>query len=65
MDELFPGKPERDAIHYLADRMGAEKLRATIAQLPAVTAMPYAPKITKPTELQRDLAKLITFYKQE
>jgi hypothetical protein len=41
-----------------------EKLLATIKALPEIVCQPYAPKITKPTELKRDFGKLLLFVKQ-
>ena len=62
--DFYKNKTERKALDDLAGKIGYEKLRSTIEHLPEVTAMPYAPKITKPSELKRDLGKLIAFYKQ-
>lgn len=62
--EFYKNKTERAALACLIENIGYEKLKSTIEHLPEVTAMPYAPKITKPTELKRDLGKLIAFYKQ-
>jgi hypothetical protein len=56
---------ERNALQDLADRLGFDKLLATINHLEEITSQPYAPKITKPTELKRDIGKLIAFYKQK
>jgi hypothetical protein len=64
-EELYKRKTERQALEDLAAKIGYEKLKRTIEALPEVIARPYAPKITKPSELKRNLAKLITFYKQE
>lgn len=56
---------ERKALQDLVDRIGFEKLLTTINHLEEITSQPFAPRITKPTELKRDLGKLIAFYKQE
>lgn len=61
---FYKNKTERGALEELHAQIGYEKLLNTIKALPEVTARPYAPKITKPTELRRDLGKLLTFYKQ-
>lgn len=63
--EFYKMKTERNALDALAKQLTVEKLYATIQSLPEITSMPYAPKITKPTELKRDLGKLLTFYRQE
>lgn len=63
--DFYRNKTERAALDKLAGRIGFEKLKNTILQLEEITSRPYAPKITTPVELKRDLGKLITFYKQE
>lgn len=55
---------ERKALQELADRIGYDKLLATIRHLPQFVGQRYAPKITRPTELRRDLGKLIAFAKE-
>ena len=61
---MFENTTERKALVELAEKIGKEKLNNLIVALPEIVAMPYAPKITKPTELKRDLGKLIIFLKQ-
>lgn len=63
--DFYRIKTERAALEALTKHIGFEKLKATIEALEEVTSHRYAPKITKPTELRRDLGKLITFAKQE
>lgn len=63
-DELFKNTTERKSLEYLIERFGVEKIQRTINALPAIVSQPYAPKITKPSELKRDFAKLILFYEQ-
>lgn len=63
--DFFKNKTERNALDDLAKQITFEKLKATIQQLPKIIGQPYAPKPTKPTELKRDLGKLIAFSKQE
>ena len=63
--KLFGNKTERKAITELVEQFGYEKIEATIKALPGVIAKPYAPKITTPYQLQRDLGKLIAFVNQE
>jgi len=62
--EFYKNKTERNALDSLAEKIGFEKLLATVQHLPQVISQPYAPKITKPSELKRDMGKLIAFYKQ-
>lgn len=63
--DFFKNKTERQAIDDLAKQITYDKLKATIEQLPKIIGQPYAPKVTKPTELKRDLGKLIAFSKQK
>lgn len=56
---------QRKALDELAKTIGFEKLKNTILALKDITSKPYAPKITSPTDLKRDLGKLISFYNQE
>lgn len=63
-EDFYKNKTERKALDDVARKITFEKTLATIYELPRITALPYAPKITKPTELKRDLGKLITFHKQ-
>ena len=63
-EDFYRNTTERKALDTLAGKIGFDKLLATIKHLDEITSQPYAPKITKPTELKRDLGKLLTFYKQ-
>lgn len=63
--DIYKNKTERNALDVMAQKIGYEKLLATVRALPEVTSRPYAPRITKPTELRRDFGKLLTFYNQE
>lgn len=64
-EELYRNTTERSALEVMATKFGYEKLLATIQALPGIVSQPYAPRITKPTELKRDLGKLLLFMKQE
>lgn len=64
-EEFYKNTTERRALEYMATKWGYEKLLNTITSLPEIVSKPYAPKITKPTELKRDLGKLLLFLKQE
>ena len=63
--EFYKNTTERKALEYMATKWSYEKLLNTIIALPEIVTKPYAPKITKPTELKRDLGKLLIFLKQE
>ena len=64
-EELYKNTTERNALSSLVEKIGYEKVINTIKALPAIVTLPYAPRITKPTELKRSLGKLLLFYKQE
>ncbi len=63
--DFYRNKTERRALHEMCTKIGYEKLLATIIRLPEITSKPFAPKITKPSELRRDFGKLLSFVKQE
>lgn len=62
--DFYKNKTERRALDQLAAQFGTEKMLRTIQALPDIVSQPFAPKITKPTELRRDFGKLIAFVKQ-
>jgi len=62
---LFKRKSEREALSRLIKDHGEEKLRDIIAFLPRSNASPYAPTITTPISLERDLGKLIAWSQKE
>ena len=64
-ERLFSNKTQRAAIERLVKKYGEEKTISTIEALPDIINKPYAPKITTPYELERDLGKLIAFFNQE
>lgn len=64
-DTLFSNRTERKSLLRLLERFGIEKVRATIEALPGIINKPYAPKITTPYELEKNLGKLISFVNQE
>jgi phage replication O-like protein O len=64
-EELYRNTTERAAIDWMASKWGVEKLANMIEALPSIVTKPYAPKITKPTELKREIPKLLIFIKQE
>lgn len=63
-EDFYRNKTERNALESLVTLFGYDKVLNTIVSLPEVVAKPYAPKITKPTELKRDLGKLLIFMQQ-
>lgn len=63
--EFYKNISERNALESLAETLGVEKLKNIIKHLPEIISQPYAPKITKPTELKKGLGKLIAFHNQE
>ncbi len=62
--DFYKNKTERKALESLASKITYGKLLNTIKALPSIINRPYAPKITSPTELKRDLGKLIVFHNQ-
>jgi hypothetical protein len=64
-EDFFKNKTERRALEDMTKKWGYEKLLNTIRHLPEVVGRPYAPRITKPSDLRRDIGKLIAFVKQE
>jgi hypothetical protein len=63
--DFYKNTTERKALEAMTKNWGYSKLLSTIQELPRIIGQPYAPKITKPTELRRDIGKLVAFYNQE
>ena len=63
--EWYGNKTQRSAVIFLLEKFGEEKLTQLVKKLPAITSKKFAPKITSPYELKRDLAKLKIFIEQE
>lgn len=61
----YKNTTQRKATAYLIEKYGIEKVRNMVTQLPTIVSKKYAPKITSPFELKRDLSKLILFVKQD
>lgn len=61
---LFRNKTERSASSRLLSKYGMEKMTATLEGLPDIISRPYAPRITTPNELEKNLGKLIAFVNQ-
>jgi hypothetical protein len=63
-ERLFPQKGQRDAMKRMLKQHGEEKIKFIMEQIPKVNATKYAPTITTPCELERNLGKLIAFYQK-
>lgn len=62
---LFKNKTERGAVERLLEKIGREKLEATIVYASQANGMAYAPTITTPYQLEKKLGELIAFYKKQ
>jgi phage replication O-like protein O len=63
-ERLFANKTERGASVRLLEKYGKDKMLATTLQLPKIISKPYAPRITTPYELEKNLGKLLAFVEQ-
>lgn len=63
-EEFYKNTTERKSLEHIANKLGKEKLTRLLMALPDIVSKPYAPKITKPSELKRDFGKLVLFLKQ-
>ncbi len=63
--DFYSNKTERAALEEMASKWGYDKLLSSIRELPKIIGQPYAPRITKPSELRSGIGKLIAFYQQE
>ena len=63
-ERLFSNKTERACADRLIKKFGIEKMTSALQKLPGIISQPYAPKITTPYELEKNLGKLITFVEQ-
>ena len=62
---IFKNTTERASIERMIKSIGAEKLLGAIKFAAVANGMPYAPTVTTPLELERNLGKLIAFYNKE
>lgn len=62
---LFGNKAQRAAADRLIKQYGFEKMASGVRALPEIINKKYAPRITSPYELERDLGKLVAFLNQE
>jgi len=63
--DFFGRKVERKAMESVLKALGFDETEKILLVLPQIISKPYAPKVTKPTEMQRDLGKLAAFISQE
>jgi len=61
---LFGNKTERSCAIRLIEEHGMDKLTTLLEKLPLIVNQPYAPRITTPYELERNLGKLLIFAEQ-
>jgi len=61
---LFANKTERSAAERLIKQHTLEKLKKLMELLPDIVNMPFAPRITTPLQLEKDLGKLQIFMAQ-
>lgn len=62
---FYQNKTERRALNYLADLVGLEKLKGLIDHLPKIVfSSKFAPKVTTPYELMKNMGKLVAYIKQ-
>lgn len=64
-EKWYKNTTQRKAVSELLEKYGHEKVFNMVTQLPEIVAKKYAPRITTPHELKRDLGKLLLFIKQE
>ena len=63
-ERLFGNKTERLCAERLVKKFGLQKMESMFVQLPDILNQPYAPRITTPYELEKNLGKLIQFIEQ-
>ncbi|MDE2016023.1 MAG: hypothetical protein KGJ89_05480 [Patescibacteria group bacterium] len=64
-ERLFANRTERAALERLIKKFGPQGVKSMLERLPQIVSMPYAPKVTKPSELERDMGKIRQFLEQE
>lgn len=64
-ERFFKNTTQRAAISRLLVQFGREKLEQIIRALPKTNAERYAPTITTPYELERDLGRLVAYFKRQ
>lgn len=61
---LFKNTTERGSSERLLRKYGKDKMFSTLKELPSIISQPYAPRITTPYELEKNLGKLLAFIQQ-
>lgn len=64
-EDFYRNKTQQQAVTWLREKVGDEKLLRVIGHLPQVNATKYAPTITTPVELKKNMAKLSAFLQKE
>lgn len=64
-ENLFKNKTQRKALENLVKKFGKEKVEEIIKVLPITNSKIYAPTITTPYQLEKDLGKLMAYVKKE
>ena len=64
-ERLFANTTERAAMDRLVKKYGSLKLGKIIEYVKFSNTQPYAPTITTPYQLEKDMAKLVAFYQKE
>lgn len=63
-ERFFSNKTQRSAVARLLKKFGKDKVTGMVSGLPDIISQKFAPKVTTPLELERDLGKLVAFYQQ-
>lgn len=63
--KIFANNTERNALTEMVQNFGFDKTSEYISLASRYFGVPYGPLITKPTELLRNLGKLLAFHKQQ
>ena len=64
-ERLFANRTERAALERLIKKFGPAGVKSMLERLPQIVSMPYAPKVTKPTELESKMGDIQQFLAQE
>lgn len=62
---IYANKTQRAALERLVKEFGLEGVASMIESLSSIISLPYAPKVTTPLELERDLGKIKAFVQQQ
>lgn len=64
-ERIFSNTTERTVAARMILKHGRESMIELVAALPGVITLPFAPRITTPTQLERKFGELMIFMKQE